>query len=549
MTRGIYKIQGTTRDEIGSHEVGCGNFFQGDYKLPDGTSKTGLTCLISLNDRQVTVGLGSQIDFGDFLVEVIEIERGPHAERGLVTFKEILPFDHQEKKSVNKQQISSLEKLIEDQFKYFTNTVVTPSSFEGDLYPFEWVNHVIQKLIPKEPAEALNYCLATLKVISKNLGTPLEDNGIRVLQAFPSLHFGQSLHDFLKSNWNNLSLEPCSIQGTSGQNRRDALLVALLQNEGFKNIKDDFALTKAKESLEAGNGPQFIYPIAKFDASWMEAHLDVFLEKYPDWVANAFDVMVHYLKKPALSVAKHLLNEVKNDAKLTDRLWDSIEYSAKHSLLPEDQKKELQDFVLQKKGPEPKTISIEEILNRLKSGSFYLASLPAMQSSSFFMFFADPVFIQWSWDFNQTPEVSSVFIFNEDKLNDYFSSQTKIRSFNEADLKEMNQLSAEHQKAAEYTQKSLEIFKQIEERKNNVSYKYVGKKLELDWWLLYHPHWGWDLISTSDDKVKTYSSPNGAYSREQALGWLINYFFSTAGDAPVKSSKLVEDFLSHWKPN
>lgn len=82
---GMESIEETTVGELGGRRVGMANVFEDTYTLPDGTTKTGLTCLLSVFDiAKYRVGEGSEITVDGVVWRVVKITK-VSGENGEVT--------------------------------------------------------------------------------------------------------------------------------------------------------------------------------------------------------------------------------------------------------------------------------------------------------------------------------------------------------------------------------------------------------------------------------------------------------------------------------
>lgn len=66
MTPAEVTLKGTTVGDVGQTRVGCGNFWERDYPLPDGTTRRGMSAQLAIleTDERLVVGVGSVVDLG-----------------------------------------------------------------------------------------------------------------------------------------------------------------------------------------------------------------------------------------------------------------------------------------------------------------------------------------------------------------------------------------------------------------------------------------------------------------------------------------------------
>lgn len=82
-------IEETTVGELSGRRVGMANVLQDAYVLPDGTSVTGLTCLLSVFDvGKYRVGEGSVVDVGGERWLVVKVTKVP-GENGEVVLRRL----------------------------------------------------------------------------------------------------------------------------------------------------------------------------------------------------------------------------------------------------------------------------------------------------------------------------------------------------------------------------------------------------------------------------------------------------------------------------
>jgi hypothetical protein len=71
----MIEIKETTVGYIDDLEVGVGNIWEREYSLPDGSTKTGLTAQLFMDESWLFVGKGSVVDIKGTKWEVIEVEK------------------------------------------------------------------------------------------------------------------------------------------------------------------------------------------------------------------------------------------------------------------------------------------------------------------------------------------------------------------------------------------------------------------------------------------------------------------------------------------
>lgn len=64
---------------IGAVRVGCGNVWERDYELPDGSTKQGMTARVSFDGAVFYAGVGSELTIDGVLYRVAVIEKEPGA--------------------------------------------------------------------------------------------------------------------------------------------------------------------------------------------------------------------------------------------------------------------------------------------------------------------------------------------------------------------------------------------------------------------------------------------------------------------------------------
>jgi hypothetical protein len=81
-------IEATTQAQLDGVGVGAGNFWEGEYALPDGSRRTGLSAGLWIGPAAIRVGPGSVVTVGVGRWEVLAVEQGA-AGRGRVRLKRL----------------------------------------------------------------------------------------------------------------------------------------------------------------------------------------------------------------------------------------------------------------------------------------------------------------------------------------------------------------------------------------------------------------------------------------------------------------------------
>lgn len=83
-------ITETTVANLSGIRIGVANIGRGDYTLPDGSNRVGLSAsLFFPDDTRVNVGPGSIVKIGDGEWRITEVKKGWFEKRGKVTFEQI----------------------------------------------------------------------------------------------------------------------------------------------------------------------------------------------------------------------------------------------------------------------------------------------------------------------------------------------------------------------------------------------------------------------------------------------------------------------------
>jgi hypothetical protein len=73
---------------VGNARVGCGNLWEREYTLPDGSAVRGITARLAIGDVIVYVGVGSQLSIDGTRYHVAGIDK-PSGSGGLVLLEAI----------------------------------------------------------------------------------------------------------------------------------------------------------------------------------------------------------------------------------------------------------------------------------------------------------------------------------------------------------------------------------------------------------------------------------------------------------------------------
>ena len=82
----MVEIKETTVGNLGGVDIGVGNIWEREYTLPDGTSRSGPTAQLFIEEERLIVGKGSVITVDKSRWEVVDVEM---KELGTVKLKQI----------------------------------------------------------------------------------------------------------------------------------------------------------------------------------------------------------------------------------------------------------------------------------------------------------------------------------------------------------------------------------------------------------------------------------------------------------------------------
>lgn len=77
MVGDVYLLKETAVARVGEIRVGCGNLWDREYELADGTLTTGLSARVSFDGEVHFVGAGSELRIGGVRYAVLDVDKEP----------------------------------------------------------------------------------------------------------------------------------------------------------------------------------------------------------------------------------------------------------------------------------------------------------------------------------------------------------------------------------------------------------------------------------------------------------------------------------------